>query len=800
MPRAHLPSRADHPFRVDPPRARLLPRLPILALLIAALALVSSSAALFAGTTASRPYPYPDFEVGDTAVLNITTSPVQANQPVYRFRQKNGLNDGAQPTYVGTTDANGKLTNTYTLQVTDVGGYTGEKFAVGSPTAPVSNTLAYEVHANSRPEAIRYAPYPDYQVGDLARLEVRTQPAQPNQKVYRYRYKNGSSDGAQPTLIGWTDSSGTLVVEGTLTTNEIGEYVGERYAVGTPDSPRSYSKVYSVHAAAPPSATRTAPYPDYRVGDTARLEISTSPAQGYQKVYRYRYRDGQPDGSQPQYIGTTNSSGSLVNTYTLQASDIGTYSQESFTVGTPDGPSSTALGYTVRDASDPLTLDSIVPALVPSGTTTVVELRGTGLAGASVSIAGDGTLPLVAVAGGAADGTTLEVAIDATYPAEDVVGFYDLTVSQGAETVTGRLEVYPAGGPFVDAYSPSKPERGRTYMLMILGENLEGASISSTDLDRASVFAMGSSDQHLHAMLQVRSFATLGPLDLTLRGADGSGRTVQVEIVGPGQSASLGKTDHALSDPAASSSPSSGSGSASSPLRTAGELTKSLGAPELFVQDFAMVSPRFGGGLGSVEPHGDCQFTTSVSGFSQYSRVVISDDLGEIREVLQLLVGETRALSVSTVSAYIHAIARFYWNCDEVNGDSELYWEINLGFDILGLYSLEFTVRPYDGRVILVRSINSVLDDFGFWDASDDCANISRQAPLPGSEILDVQQTGCCAGRVPVSFSGTIFSGSPIAEATVFAENLLAAETLPDPESCPCPAETPTGGGAGSEP
>ncbi|MEM8932841.1 MAG: hypothetical protein AAGE94_16775, partial [Acidobacteriota bacterium] len=195
--------------------------------LLLILAVLFTASAATAAPSATRPAPYPAYDVGDTGTLIITTSPIQANQPVYRWRYRNGQPDGDQPTEIGTTDQNGRFEVSVPLPASSVGAYTGERFAVGSPSSTKSNTLTYRIDASSAPNATRPSPYPNYDVGDTARLEIRTQPVQANQTVYRWRTKNGVPDGAQPTDLGTTDSSGVLIVEGPLGIGEIGDYSGE---------------------------------------------------------------------------------------------------------------------------------------------------------------------------------------------------------------------------------------------------------------------------------------------------------------------------------------------------------------------------------------------------------------------------------------------------------------------------------------------------------------------------------------------------------------------------------------------
>ncbi|MCG8459571.1 MAG: hypothetical protein MI919_25105, partial [Holophagales bacterium] len=243
---------------------------------ILAMTFTAVGSAFAAAPSASRSGGYPDYAVGETAVLTITTSPAQAHQPVYRFRYKNGLPDGDQPTEIGTTDAAGVFTASALLEVDAIGAYAEERFAVGDSGGPKSNALSFDVHAANPPSSSRPAPFPSYTVGDLTSNTISTSPAQPHQPVYRFRFKNGAPDGDQPTYLGHTDAAGRLQLEGTLTVDHIGSYSDESFAVGTEGGPRSSAESYTVQASNPPTANRSAPFPEYRVGDLATLNLSTS--------------------------------------------------------------------------------------------------------------------------------------------------------------------------------------------------------------------------------------------------------------------------------------------------------------------------------------------------------------------------------------------------------------------------------------------------------------------------------------------------------------------------------------------
>ncbi|MEM1180532.1 MAG: hypothetical protein AAGM22_19460 [Acidobacteriota bacterium] len=92
--------------------------------------------------------------------------------------------------------------------------------------------------------ATRSAPYPNYEVGGPASLVVTTNPAQPYAAVYQFRTKNGQPDNG---LVGYTDGSGRFEIHiSSLPGGIEGAYTNERYAVGTPGSPKSSALNFTI--------------------------------------------------------------------------------------------------------------------------------------------------------------------------------------------------------------------------------------------------------------------------------------------------------------------------------------------------------------------------------------------------------------------------------------------------------------------------------------------------------------------------------------------------------------------------
>ncbi len=741
----------------------------------------------------SRPWPYPDYEIGEPATNIITTSPAQANQPVYRYRYKNGLPDGQQGILIGHTNAQGSLTIQATPTAAEIGHYTIERFAVGTVSGPKSSSNNYYVHAANGPSAVRFAPFPSYEVGDTAVLDIFTSPAQANQKVYRYRYKDGSADGNQPTLIGITNSLGRLRNTYVLEQSDIGTYSSERFAVGTPTGPTSTSLNFVVSSAeqspVAPTAERPAPFPDYQVGDTARLIVTTDPPQAGQAVYRYRLRDGQPDGAQPTHIGNTDASGVYDISLPLSESEIGTYSDERFAVGDPSGPTSAPNTYTVSERTGP-TIDSISIDRLAQGVVTHVLVQGENLNGASVWVDGAGTLPTASVSSEAADGTWLNVAIDTT--AAGIRGYFTLLVSQDVDNYDrAAFEVAPPG-PAINGFTPPYPNRGQSYLLVIFGQNLGEATVTSSNPDYVQVLAPGSGEASVHAqpnnpppvdtdvdgaiqgILQVAANAPLGPVQLLVENSQGA-TAVTLNITDGGLAMFANVNQINLTE------------------RATGKAGRSPElVPDLMVQDFHLDHQLTFSKTGRMEPHADCAGSASFRAFKQEAKVYALKDTGEALTWASLLLGVPQDFSVLTVAAYIDAEARLFWNCDPPWDESQLDWRISLGFEVVGLFSLELTVRPDNGRIIIMREAQSIFDrfDFGRIGQSDDCVDISSEPYDPlnfsGTRQFQLTQSRCCPGEVPISFAASIFQASPVASADLIANEAVVMRTEPEEEDCPC--------------
>ncbi|CAM2064404.1 RHS repeat-associated core domain-containing protein [Sulfidibacter corallicola] len=168
------------------------------------------------------------------------------------------------------------------------------------------------------------------------------------EQAYSWRVRGYRDNGGTPTWTSWRTES-----------LDIGP--------GDGDSPDF--RVY---------ATRNdSSFPQYRLGDIVRLEIRTVPPQPNQPVFVRRKRDGfleLADAPLPHGQNRTDENGILVTRFTYDdPSFCGHYTEETFAVGTVDGPRSTALpGYTLACIDEEKTRGTLLLA------TDSIDFGGTG--------------------------------------------------------------------------------------------------------------------------------------------------------------------------------------------------------------------------------------------------------------------------------------------------------------------------------------------------------------------------------------------------------------------------------------
>ncbi|MEM1207082.1 MAG: hypothetical protein AAGN66_27860 [Acidobacteriota bacterium] len=332
---------------------------------------------------------FPHYQLGDSARLEITTDPPVPNAPIYTWRTKDGAPEReALPLMVWNavgvpspayTDALGRFSTVNLLDDAGAcGSYTEESFAVGSPSAPRSGTLAFVVYCPNAASPAVTRPdgrFPNYHLGDLAALRIVTDPPQPRQRVYAWRTKDGEversaylltrSDGQGGVEPIRTDDAGVLeIAEVELSDPEgCGSYTLEQFAVGDTRGPRSAPLSFEVHCPAEPqapSATRNdGNFPSYLLGDLASLRIVTHPPQPFSQVYGWRTQNGQVerDGEPVYFIDpqgivqpmVTDAAG-VFERIGVPLDDPGVcaeYTGEQFAVGSPSGPRSAPVSYTV---------------------------------------------------------------------------------------------------------------------------------------------------------------------------------------------------------------------------------------------------------------------------------------------------------------------------------------------------------------------------------------------------------------------------------------------------------------------
>jgi hypothetical protein len=200
---------------------------------------------------------------------------------------------------------------------------------------------------------------PNFTVGDYFNLVITG--AQPNQVVQI----GGSANGNQLPIsnLGTTNSQGSLTATGQETASDVGTYVETLYFAGTPLSYNFF--VVNGPVIALKNTTHPALSPDFIEGDSFQLDIIGPPNEGVTI-------GGTFNGTQlpVSSLGATDSNGNLAVTGTLQASDVGNWTETVSVNGvnaTPNplsfivaaqtgGPSG---GCTQSFSPSPLVLDSI---------------------------------------------------------------------------------------------------------------------------------------------------------------------------------------------------------------------------------------------------------------------------------------------------------------------------------------------------------------------------------------------------------------------------------------------------------
>ncbi len=460
--------------------------------------------------TVSRQSPAPNYRIGDVANINLSTNPPQPLAPVYRYRLFNGQPDGAQPTQVSTTDSQGRWNSSVTIN-SGIGTYADEQWTVGSPTGLRSPKYNFTIAAAlpQAPIVSRAAPYPVYRIGDTMRLTLSTSPSQPNQTVYHWYSYYGTTTG--PVTIGTTDASGMFQWSVAVTSSMgLGSYANEQFAVGSSSNPRSAALNYQIQPALnSPIADRASPYPDYFLGDIETLVISTDPPQPYEPVYRYRYKDGLPDGDQPTRIGTTDGSGSYSSRTTI-TSGFGEYTGESFAVGDPNGLRSWPMSFTIIDDNPvPLEVNNVVTRVLEAGTKTRVRLHGNGFTeNTTVAIATQAAnktvlkaVPIVTVEGVSIDGTEMVVEVD-TLSSLLTEPFYNFEVRDGEKVTGSPFRLLPPG-PVVDGYSPAVVAGGKRFAFTINGAHLSSAAVNLSDPSIGKVTIVQAEDSNIFGFIDI---------------------------------------------------------------------------------------------------------------------------------------------------------------------------------------------------------------------------------------------------------------------------------------------------------
>jgi|CXWL01.1.fsa_nt_gi hypothetical protein len=434
----------------------------------------------------------------------------------------------------------------------------------------------------------------------------------------------------------------------------------------------------------------------------------------------------------------------------------------------------------IQGPSGPPTLGDVTPEEIAEGAITRVTLTGTNLQGADIHFAtepaqpGDPTpaaFPAVTVVSGNTGGTTLEVDVDTRDAA--VSGFYTI-VAGNEHGEAGQVLRVLGIGPEVDAWTPAEPSPGRVYSLILLGDNLAGATVSVTG-GGVSVHGVTSDDRQLNGYLEVAEGANLGPRTLTV---SNHGRQVQltIQVV-----ASAGLSEENVLAEAA---------------QRAALLQPGRLVPEVYLQELTL-----GEGLSfsrSDQTHGTvpCFITLGWNIYSYSYTVALPFDplTGRIRfDVLRdLQLGIPIPVGVELLSAFADLILQVRFNCFPVSHLQVCIYGF-LGFEIPGLGGQIFQAGGcFQGGVFFpVFSTSGSLGSFGF-ETDNQCSTVTPTTGLPsgGFQEAEVTPTACCPENLRISAHGRAFPGTVYSWDWAGQDVPITPITVDDPAcgNCPCGA------------
>lgn len=377
----------------------------------------------------------------------------------------------------------------------------------------------------------------------------------------------------------------------------------------------------------------------------------------------------------------------------------------------------------------------------------------------------------------------MRVEIDATNSA--VRDFYTLVIEtpHGKEAVPFR--VIP-DGPVVDMWTPSEPEEGDLYYMFLVGANLRGATVQTSE-PGVSVFAVDSSQEEaLTGFLEVSPGTPIDRVDIIVHGRNPLAAPAVISIQVRAKGTRAIKQLNLRNEPAAGG----GGGSATT-------------GPAIYVQELAQRDP-----LNAAAGFEFCLRFFRHRTF-QYQRTFVFDpNTGRvIRGALEAAeIGDRIPLRLEVYSIFHSFTLQLAIGCDLRTG-AHLCVHSTLGFEVLGRWGQVVTFTAcvlvdleVGGAFVSVTTggiFGSASFHIGTGEGTGgaDCVELVDQAPGPIEGVFEgeIEIVDCCRQDVSIdaSVTGHTFEG-------FFFERSVALASSPVtsvPATCPatCPAEVTLG-------
>ena len=345
-------------------------------------------------------------------------------------------------------------------------------------------------------------------------------------------------------------------------------------------------------------------------------------------------------------------------------------------------------------------------------------------------------------------GTWLKLAVDADD--ESIFDFYNIRIwNNFGEDEDGDVvfRIVPPA-PLIDYWTPSNPQRGETYVLSLVGDNLQNALITVEDRRRLSIFSVDNSeDNRLNALMEVLDGAPTGLTDVIVRNQNNRETRVSIDIR------------------SATTVISTGAAAASSGVPSERNVTADLeAAPPLYLQQFRARGPT----PSSSQALSHATYFTWVYNLAEFVwqlPLIYCPSLGRFgpRCLTDLFPGQLIDVRAYVLSLYLKLNLRVIWRVWPTLSYPRTCGEIITGAQIPGLWGFAETFSycfntGWWGRTL--GNTNSISITGGNCLQVQSRPNIEK--PLAEAFVI---RTGCCEGEVLVSARGTSFIKSGVTDA-----------------------------------